>query len=249
MTRDAKPASGNFGNGPGPFATSGSSSLSNNKSSDDLTAALGHAFRDAGLLQRALTHSSTGKADNEQLEFLGDRVLGFVVAEMLVTQFPSEREGDLALKLNALVRMETCARVAEAAGLDRHLILAPSEDRSGGRKKPAILGDVCEAVIAALYFDGGIKAARAFIVRYWQPLLTDVQGDLRDPKNVLQEWAQARALGTPSYRVAKREGPDHAPRFTVEVRIDTHEPAQGEGNSLRAAEQAAARALMKRLEV
>ena len=201
------------------------------------------------MLKRALTHSSTGQADNEQLEFLGDRVLGFLVAEMLVQNFPVEREGALALKLNALVRMEACARVAEAAGLDKHLILAASEDRSGGRKKPAILGDVCEAVIAALYLDGGMEAARAFVTRYWLPLLNDVHGDLRDPKNVLQEWAQARALGTPSYRVTKREGPDHAPRFTVEVRIDAHDAAQGEGQSLRAAEQAAARALIQRLEV
>ena len=214
-----------------------------------MTAALGHDFGDGDLLQRALTHSSTGKADNEQLEFLGDRVLGFVVAEMLMTQFPLEREGTLALKLNALVRMETCARVAEAVGLDKHLILAPSEDRAGGRKKPAILGDVCEAVIAALYLDGGMDVARSFIARYWQPLMLEVQGDLRDPKNVLQEWAQARALGTPSYRVVKREGPDHAPRFTVEARIDGHDPEQGEGQSLRAAEQAAARALMARLNL
>lgn len=174
-------------------------------------------------------------------------MLGFVVAEMLIRQFPEEREGALALKLNALVRMETCARVAEAAGLDKHLILAPAEDRSGGRKKPAILGDVCEAVIAALYLDGGIDVAREFIARYWRPLMTEVKGDLRDPKNVLQEWAQARSLGTPAYRVVKREGPDHAPRFTVEVRIERHDPAQGEGQSLRSAEQAAARALMARV--
>jgi len=195
-----------------------------------------------------LTHSSAGDADNEQLEFLGDRVLGFLVAEMLVKQFPQESEGALALKLNALVRKETCARVADAAGLDKHLIMAHSEDRSGGRKKSAILGDACEAVIAALYLDGGIEVARAFVTRYWQSQLNEAQGDLRDPKNVLQEWAQARALGTPTYRIAKREGPDHAPRFTVEVRIDGHEPGQGEGPSLRAAEQAAARALMLRLD-
>ena len=175
-------------------------------------------------------------------------MLGFVVAEMLIRQFPGEREGSLALKLNALVRKETCARVAETAGLDEHLILAPSEDRSGGRKKPAILGDVCEAVIAALYLDGGIEVARAFVTKYWQPLLDEVQGDLRDPKNVLQEWAQARALGTPVYRLAKREGLDHAPRFTVEVRIEAHAPAEGEGQNLRAAEQAAARALILRLD-
>jgi len=200
-------------------------------------------------LQRALTHASTGKADNEQLEFLGDRVLGLIIAEMLVRQFPNEHEGPLSLKLHALVRMETCAEVAEAAGLGKHLILAGSEERAGGRKKPAILGDVCEAVIAALYLDGGIEAARAFVGRYWQPLLDDVPGDLRDAKSVLQEWAQARALGIPSYRIAKREGPDHAPQFTVEARVEAHEPALGQGPNLRAAEQAAARTLLGRLGV
>ncbi|MEQ1863387.1 MAG: putative dsRNA-binding protein, partial [Micropepsaceae bacterium] len=142
-------------------------------------------------------------------------------------------------------RMETCARVAELAGIDKELILAPSEERSGGRRKAAILGDACEAVIAALYLDGGIDAARAFVTCYWRPLMSDVMGDLRDPKNALQEWAQGRKLGTPSYRVARREGPDHAPRFTVEVSVKGHEPATGEGASLRAAEQVAARALMK----
>lgn len=209
----------------------------------------GHRFKDGALIKRALTHSSAGGADNEQLEFLGDRVLGFLVAELLVQQFPHENEGALALKLNALVRMETCARVAEAAGIDKALILAASEDRAGGRKKGAILGDACEAVIAALYLDGGIQAARKFVTKYWQPLMSEVTGDLRDPKNALQEWAQGRKLGTPSYRVAKREGPDHAPRFTVEVRVHGHEPASGEGASMRAAEQAAARALMKQLSL
>lgn len=172
-------------------------------------------------------------------------MLGFLISELLIQQFPHENEGALALKLNALVRMETCARVAEAAGIDAALILAPSEDRSGGRRKSAILGDACEAVIAALYLDGGIDAARKFVTRYWLPLMSEVTGDLRDPKNALQEWAQGRKLGTPSYRVAKREGPDHAPRFTVEVSIRGHGPALGEGASLRSAEQAAARALMK----
>lgn len=199
------------------------------------------------MIERALTHASASGPDNEQLEFLGDRVLGFLIAELLIEQFPEQNEGALALKLNALVRMETCARVAEAAGIDAALILAPSEDRSGGRRKGAILGDACEAVIAALYLDGGIDAARKFVVKYWQPLMSEVTGDLRDPKNALQEWAQGRKLGTPSYRIAKREGPDHAPRFTVEVSVKGQDPASGEGASLRAAEQAAARALMLRL--
>lgn len=207
----------------------------------------GHRFKDRALIERALTHASAGAADNEQLEFLGDRVLGFLVAEVLIAQFPHEKEGGLALKLNALVRMETCARVAEAAGIDKALILAPSEERSGGRRKAAILGDACEAVIAALYLDGGIEAARKFVTKYWQPLMSEVTGDLRDPKNALQEWAQGRRLGTPSYRLARREGPDHAPRFTVEVSVKGEAPALGEGTSLRSAEQAAARALMQRI--
>lgn len=207
----------------------------------------GHRFKDGALLTRALTHSSAGGLDNERLEFLGDRVLGLLIAELLTELFPHEKEGLLALKLNALVRMETCARVAEAVGIDKELILAPSEDRSGGRKKAAILGDACEAVIAALYLDGGLDAARKFVTKSWQPFMSEVTGDLRDPKNALQEWAQGRKLGTPTYRVSRREGPDHAPRFTVEVSIRGHDPAMGEGLSLRAAEQAAARALMQRI--
>ncbi|MCE9521189.1 MAG: ribonuclease III [Alphaproteobacteria bacterium] len=211
------------------------------------TLAFGHRFKDETLLARALTHASAVGDDNEQLEFLGDRVLGFLIAELLMNEFPKEKEGSLALKLNAMVRMEACARVAEAAGIDKALIMAASEDRSGGRKKAAILGDACEAVIAALYLDGGIDAARKFVTHHWQPFLAEVTGDLRDPKNALQEWAQGRKLGTPAYRVAKREGPDHAPHFTVEVSVRGRDPASGQGASLRAAEQAAARALMKEL--
>lgn len=206
-----------------------------------------HEFKDAALLKRALTHSSAGDDDNEQLEFLGDRILGFLISEMLVSQFPGENEGSLALKLNALVRMETCARVAAACGIDQALVLASSEERAGGRRKAAILGDACEAMIAALYLDGGIEASRRFVSTYWQPLMAEVQGDLRDPKNALQEWAQGRKLGTPVYRVTGRSGPDHAPRFVVEVSVSDFEPSTGEGNSLRAAEQAAAKALFARL--
>ncbi|MEQ1752631.1 MAG: ribonuclease III [Micropepsaceae bacterium] len=221
------------------------SSTASNKTSAN---SFGHKFRDPLLLERALTHSSAGGDDNERLEFLGDRVLGFLIAEVLMQKFPTESEGSLALKLNALVRMEACARVAESAGIDQALVLAPSEERSGGRKKGAILGDACEALIAALYLDGGIPAARKFVTKYWMPLLAEVQGDLRDPKNVLQEWAQGRRLGTPSYRVVKREGPDHAPRFTVEALVKGHESASGDGQSLRSAEQAAAKLLLQRLK-
>ena len=204
-------------------------------------------FRDEALLQRALTHSSAGGADNEQLEFLGDRVLGFLIAEMLIQNFPEETEGALALKLNTLVRMETCARVASSCGLDRAIILAPGEDRAGGRGKPAILGDACEALIAALYLDGGLAAAKEFVTQHWTPLLDEVRGDLRDPKSSLQEWAQAQKLGVPSYRLPRREGPDHALRFTVEVQVGLHGPVCGQGTSLRSAEQDAARNLLRTL--
>lgn len=210
-------------------------------------ARFGHVFNDPRLLEQALTHASTGGADNERLEFLGDRVLGVVIAEMLIRRFPQAREGDLALKLNALVRAETCARVAVQCGLDAAIIMAPSEARTGGRRKPAILGDACEALIAALYLDGGFAAAERFVHTHWEPLLDEVQGDLRDPKNALQEWAQAQKLGAPTYRLHRRDGPDHAPRFTVQVSIGNLPPAEGEGTSLRAAEQDAARNLFQKV--
>jgi ribonuclease-3 len=204
-------------------------------------------FKDPSLLERALTHSSAGGEDNERLEFLGDRVLGLLIAEMLIEKYPQENEGDLALKLNALVRAESCARAGEAAGLGDAVILAPSEERSGGRKKGAILGDACEALIAALYLDGGIAAARRFVTTYWTPLMADVHGDLRGPKNALQEWAQGRKLGAPTYKLSKREGPDHAPLFTVDVLVTGYAPVAGEGSNLRSAEQAAAGNFLARL--
>jgi ribonuclease-3 len=210
---------------------------------------LGHSFRDPQLLERALTHASaSANASNERLEFLGDRVLGLVIAEKLYALYPNDSEGALALKLNALVRQETCAQAAEAAGLSDHLILANSEEGSGGRKKAVILAGACEAIIAALYFDGGMDTARAFILRYWAQALATLNDDMRDPKTVLQEWAQSRkGSGGPAYRLVKREGPDHAPRFEIEVRVKGEEPALGEGGSKREAEQAAAKALLERM--
>jgi ribonuclease-3 len=210
---------------------------------------LGHSFKDRALLERALTHASaSANASNERQEFLGDRVLGLVIAEKLYELYPGDNEGALALKLNALVRQETCAQAAEAAGLADHLILANSEEGSGGRKKAVILAGACEAIIAALYFDGGMDTARAFILRFWAQALATLNDDMRDPKTVLQEWAQSRkGSGGPAYRLVKREGPDHAPRFEIEVRVKGEEPALGEGRSKREAEQAAAKALLERL--
>lgn len=203
-------------------------------------------------MKRALSHASAGDLSNERLEFLGDRVLGLVVAERLYADFPSVSEGGLAVRLNALVRRETCAKIAEAAGLGPHLLMASSESSSGGRKKGAILAGACEALIAALYLDGGIEAARGFILRFWQEAFATLGIELRDAKTALQEWAQSGALKSkvqPAYAVTERKGPDHAPIFTVEVGIPGLDPERGEGATKRDAEQEAARKMLLRLGV
>ncbi len=216
-----------------------------------LAASLGHAFRDKDLLERALTHASANTVrSNERLEFLGDRVLGLVIAENLHRLYPGDAEGLLAHKLNALVKRDACAAAAADAGLAEHVILASSEAASGGRKKAAILAGVCEAVIAALYLDGGYDVARAFIERYWTRAFAELGQDMRDAKTALQEWAQSRTPGprdAPVYRLVGREGPDHAPRFVVEVSVGGHGSEQGHGNSKREAEQAAAQAMLARV--
>ena len=214
---------------------------------DALEQKLGHHFSDAELLKRALTHASADAAcSNERLEFLGDRVLGLIVAEKLHSVFPEDAEGALALKFNALARGAACARAAEAAGLGEYIVLAASERASGGRGKPAILSGACEAVIAALYLDGGMKAARGFVERYWAPMFEELSHDMRDAKTRLQEWAQARGkdASAPVYSLKEQAGPDHAPRFVVEARVPGLEPERGEGGSKREAEQAAAAALL-----
>jgi ribonuclease-3 len=217
----------------------------------ELEASLGHHFRDAALLKRALTHASVSAAgSNERLEFLGDRVLGLVIADKLHAIYPDDPEGVLALKFNALVRSEACALAAETAGLGEHLILANSEHSGGGRKKEAILAGACEAVIAALYLDGGFDVAREFIEKYWTGQMASLSNDMRDAKTALQEWAQSKKGGTaPIYKMVKREGPDHAPRFLVEVSVAGQPPTTGEGSSKREAEQAAAQAMLKQVKL
>jgi ribonuclease-3 len=212
---------------------------------------LGHHFSDPELLQRALTHASANALlSNERLEFLGDRVLGLIVAEKLHALYPGDAEGALALKFNALARGAACARAAEAAGLSEHIVLAQSERASGGRNKPAILSGVCEAVIAALYIDGGMAAARGFVERYWTEMFETLGADMRDAKTRLQEWAQApgRSGGAPVYNLVNRDGPDHAPRFVVEAVVAGLSPERGEGGSKREAEQDAAAKLLARAE-
>jgi ribonuclease-3 len=221
---------------------------------DSFEQKLGHHFSDPELLKRALTHASANAArSNERLEFLGDRVLGLIVAEKLHALYPEDAEGALALKFNTLARGAACARAAEAAGLADHIILAGSERASGGRQKPAILSGACEAVIAALYLDGGFAAAKAFVERYWAEMFETLGADMRDAKTKLQEWAQApgrikegRGAAAPTYVLVNRDGPDHAPRFVVEAKVDGLGAERGEGGSKREAEQDAAARLLAR---
>jgi len=218
---------------------------------EKFSARLGHRFSDPELLVRALTHSSISsptRPDNQRLEFLGDRVLGLVMAEALFSADEEAREGQLAPRFNALVRKETCAEVAREIGLGEVLRLGRSEMLSGGRRKQALLGDAMEAVIAAVYLDAGFEAARRVVLRLWGARIASVAEDARDAKTALQEWAQARRQGPPAYREVAREGPDHAPVFTIEVRLESGERERASAPSKRRAEQAAAQALLERLE-
>jgi ribonuclease III len=210
---------------------------------------LGHDFADPALFIEAMTHSSmaTG-AHNQRLEFLGDRVLGLVIAEALLAQDASADEGTLAPRFNALVRKEACAEVATALDLGSALRMGRSEMLTGGRRKTAILGDAMEAVIAAIYLDAGIDAARAAILRHWGARIGAARAQEPDAKTALQEWAQARGLKPPDYLDLSREGPDHAPVFTVEVRLGDGRAAAGQASSKRAAQQEAARALLASLQ-
>lgn len=214
----------------------------------ELAVATGHVFRDFALMQRALTHSSArGKAlDNERLEFLGDRVLGLIVTEMLFKAYPEATQGELAVRLSTLVSGATCADVAGEIGLER-FIHADSGLRSpkGGKSKN-VVADAVEALIAAIYLEGGIDAARTFVARYWEPRSRAVAKMQRDPKTELQEWAHQAAGSVPSYKIEGREGPDHEPLFTVSVTIAGYPPAMGRGRSKREAEQSAATEVLLR---
>jgi ribonuclease-3 len=214
---------------------------------------LHYHFKDRAGLVRALTHRSAVPGDQvahesyQRHEFLGDRVLALVVAELLFETYPREEEGDLARRLNQLVCRDTCAEVALDLDLGSAVRLGNGERQSGGRRKSAILGDVAEAVIAAIYLDGGFDAARDFVLRNWKPRMENLQGPLRDSKTLLQEWAQGRGKGLPVYTITDRSGPDHAPVFRVTVEIDGSLAGEGQGKSKRDAEQAAAAdALSKR---
>lgn len=216
----------------------------------ELQEVIGYHFSDPMLLQRAMTHPSailpggdSIRLSNQRLEFLGDRVLNLVVAERLVERRQADSEGDLAPRLNRLVRKGACAAAMRHLGLERFLILSRSEIAAGGRERESTLGDACEAIIAAIYQDGGLAPARRFIERAWAPQFAHVPAELRDPKTLLQEWAQGQGHELPSYLVINRSGPDHAPVYEVEVAV-AGTAARASGPSKREAERRAAAALL-----
>ncbi|MDA1089000.1 MAG: ribonuclease III [Proteobacteria bacterium] len=209
---------------------------------------LGHQFNNPQLLIQALTHASASKdrlKSNERMEFLGDRVLGLVIAELLLENFPDEDEGKIGYRFSALARRDSLVRVAEGIGLAEHISSAKGDDGANRRINPSILADCCEAVIAALYLDAGLLAARDFIISNWRVLMDETPAPPKDSKTTLQEWAQGQGLALPDYRETGRDGPAHAPRFTIEVTVGAKKPVSGQGPSKQAAEQAAAEAMLE----
>ena len=212
---------------------------------------LGYTFKEPQYLLEALTHpsfSSTNGADNQRLEFIGDRVLGLIVAEAIAKQDPKASEGKLAPRFNALVRKETCSGVAQEIDLGLVLKLGRSEMITGGRRKNAVLGDAMEAVLAAVYLDGGFSAAKDIILRLWEKRISSVEVDARDSKTRLQEWAQARQLEPPLYTLIDRSGPDHSPIFKMQVELKTGEQMSAKAGNKRDAEQAAAKMILEILK-
>lgn len=233
----------------------------------ELEEALGHKFRSQDLLERALTHSSVGGpgatvgqsrrskqkdrkfGDNERLEFIGDRVLGLAVAELLGERFPEASEGELARRFNRLVCGDACAQVARDMALGGAMVLSDSEAAGGGRDRDTILADAMEAVLAAVFLDAGFDKARTVVRRLWAPYTDALPANAMDAKTALQEWAQGEGLPLPRYVEVKRTGPDHAPHFTTEVQIEDHAAERGQGSSKRIAEQAAATAFLQREKI
>ncbi len=214
-------------------------------SSTELETRIGHRFSDAKLLWQALTHpSNAGQPSYQRLEFLGDSVLGLLVAEMLYGFYPNEAEGSLAKRHSALVCGPVLAEVAAEIGLGEALRLGQSEEMTDGRRNASNLEDACEALIGAIYLDGGLEAARAFVQSRWKLRARTTPAPPRDAKTTLQEWAQAKSLPLPEYAMVGQSGPAHAPVFTVEVRVRKCEPQQGQGTNKRTAEQAAAKAML-----
>jgi len=218
---------------------------------DKLQTILGHTFKDQALLEQALRHASTTEQrtkSNERLEFLGDRVLGIVIAETLYRKFPSEEEGELARRFAGLTSRDALARVGDTIDLVDFANTQQVDAKTAARNHASVVSDTLEALLGAMYLDGGLDVAAAFIQNHWEALIGEDLSPPKDAKTALQEWAQARALGLPTYEILSREGPDHAPTFTIRVSVKDHGSTDGRGASRRTAEQDAATALLSQLE-
>lgn len=210
---------------------------------------LGYRFKNPTYMELALTHSSmTGAANNERIEFLGDRVLNLVMAHTLFEQFPHENEGSLAKRHSALVQGTMLAAVGNTIGIGDFLILSDGERQSGGAENENIVSDAMEALLGAIFLDGGLEPARGVIIRLWDKYILSPAEIHQDPKTELQEWVQARSLPLPEYDIVSRTGPDHAPRFEIEVRVQGYDPVLADGSSRRNAEKDAARLMLKKLK-
>jgi ribonuclease-3 len=214
---------------------------------------IGYQFADKAMLERALTHISAlsggpqkRSESYQRLEFLGDHVLGLVISDMLFRAFPKANEGELSRRLADLVRKETCAEVAKAMDLGPALKLGNSESSAGGRLRSTILADACEGLVGAVFVDGGYAAAETLIGKFWKERMLKPLRPLRDPKTMLQEWAQGKGLPTPLYREVDRTGPHHDPLFRVAVELPGLAPAEGVGGNKRAAEKDAAAVMIER---
>jgi ribonuclease-3 len=210
--------------------------------------ALGREPREAKLFERALTHGSHGRDTYERLEFLGDRVLGLVVASWLYERFPTEPEGKMSRRYNALVARETCAEVGRALDLPRHIRLGKQAREDNAGLSENVIGDVVEAMLGAIFLDGGLERADAFVRAQWAPFLEGQQRAPVHPKSGLQEQAAEKKLGVPHYELVSRFGPHHAPRFRVKVSLGRHGEAEAEGDSKQEAETAAAAALLEKIK-
>lgn len=220
-----------------------------------LQKALGYTFKNKVILTSALTHASiqidsdSCMEDNERLEFLGDRVLGLVVSAMLMKALPKAKEGELARRYNSLVRRKTCAEIGFDLELGEYLILSTGEERSGGRQKMTIIANAMEALLGAVFLDGGYAKAEQLIEKLWSNKLDAGASIQLDAKTALQEWVQGQGFDLPIYKKVDRKGPDHKPQFVVEVTVEGLGEGRGEGSSIRTAEQRAATDLLCRENV
>lgn len=215
---------------------------------DEIAKRIGYEFKNRALLRHALTHSSTKRKrdDYERLEFLGDRVLGLVIAEQLFRSRPDDREGHMSARHSGLVRGDACAEVGRSLSIADFVVMGQNEMHKKMNLNTTVIGDVIEALIGGIYLDGGLEAVKSFVLRNWKPLLAAAATQEKDSKTFLQEWALARSLPIPVYTITKREGPEHAPVFEVAVEIKDREPMQGTGKSKRLAEMDAATNFLKR---